>query len=60
MSASTNFILRDIANELEKIRIILERAYPPAPGCRTVPNNSTVAEDWQEGMNSNERDKDEE
>lgn len=32
MSASTNFILRDIANELEKIRIILERAYPPAPG----------------------------
>lgn len=25
MSASTNFILRDIANELEKIRIILEK-----------------------------------
>ena len=42
MSAGTNFILRDIANELEKIRIILERAYPPVTGCWTVPDNFTV------------------
>lgn len=39
MSASTNFILRDIANELEKIRIILEK----------------TSTDLQEGMNSDER-----
>lgn len=84
MSASTNFILRDIANELEKIRIILERAYPPATGCWTIPDNSKnpvidgkrhlqskedeskqvveanirITADWQEGMNSNERDTD--
>jgi len=40
MSASTNFILRDIANELEKIRIILEREHPPATREWTIPDNS--------------------
>ena len=80
----TNFILRDIANELEKIRIILERAHLPAAGGRTIPDNSKtpvidgkrylqskedgskqvveinirITADWQEGMNSNERDTD--